>query len=72
MKSKRLNFEEQNILTYHKKNISYFISIFNFEKFSNDLDEIINISKRVIEILNFVDSIYKININRELEKRKKL
>ena len=67
---KRLNFEEQNILTYHKKNISYFISIFNFEKFSNDLDEIINISKRVIEILNFVDSIYKININRELEKRK--
>lgn len=67
---KRLNPEEQNILTYHKKNISYFVSIFNFEKFSNDLDEIINISKRVIEILNFVDSIYKININRELEKRK--
>ena len=67
---KRLTVEEQNILTYHKKNISYFISIFNFEKFNNDLDEIINISKRVIEILNFVDNIYKININRELEKRK--
>ena len=67
---KRLDLEEQNILNYHKKNVNYFISLFNFEKFSNDLNEIINIANRLIEILDFIDSIYRINITKELKKRK--
>ena len=67
---KKLTLVENNILNYHKKTMHYFLSTFNFEKFSNDLEIIINIANRLIEILNFMDMIYKINITRELQRRK--
>ena len=67
---KKLSIEEQNILNNHKKTLNYFLSIFNFEKFNNDLDIIINIANRVIELLTFLDTIYKINITKELQRRK--
>ena len=67
---KKLNKEEQDILIDHKKTLKYYMSVFNFEKFSEELEEIINITKRIIEILNFIDAIYRINITNELKKRK--
>ena len=67
---RKLSIEEQNILNQHKIFLNYFLSIFNFQKFANDLDIIVSIANRIIEILNFLDTIYRINITRELKERK--
>ena len=67
---KRLSKEENMILNEHRRNLNYFISLFNFEKFSNDLEIIIGIAHRAIEVLNLLDNIYKINISKEIQKRK--
>ena len=68
---KKLNKEDIRILNEHKKNMNYFISLYNFEKFSKDLEIIMGMSKRAIEILNLIDNIYKINIAKEIQKRKR-
>ena len=68
---KNLSKEDIYILKEHKKTLNYFISIYNFEKFSKDFDIIIGIAQRAIEILNLLDNIYKINISKEIQKRKK-
>ena len=68
---KNLNKEDIYILKEHKKTLNYFISIYNFSKFSKDFDIILGIAKRAIEILNLLDNIYKINIAKEIQKRKK-
>ena len=68
---KKLNKEDIRILNEHRRNMNYFISIYNFEKFSNDLDIVIGIASRGIEILNLIDNIYKINIAKEIKKRKR-
>ena len=68
---KNLSKEDIYILKEHKKTLNYFISTYNFEKFSKDFDIIIGIAKRAIEILNLLDNIYKINIAKEIQKRKK-
>ena len=67
---KQLSKEDNIILKEHKKNLNYFISIYNFEKFSKELDIILGVAKRAIEILNLLDNIYKINIAKEIQKRK--
>ena len=67
---KILTEEQQNIITEHKKKLKYFLAIFDFEKFNDELDVIVRISKRLIEILNFLEAIYKINITNELKQRK--
>ena len=66
---KKINKENIHILTEHRKNMNYFISIYNFEKFNKDLEIIFGIASRAIEILNLIDNIYKINITREIQKR---
>ena len=63
---KKLNKEDIRILNEHKKNMNYFISLYNFEKFSKDLEIIMGMAKRAIEILNLIDNIYKINIAKEI------
>ena len=68
---KQLSKEDNLILKEHKKNLNYFISIFNFEKFNKELEIILGIAKRAIEILNLMDNIYKINIAKEIQKRKR-
>ena len=68
---KKLNKEDIRILNEHRKNMNYFISLYNFQKFSKDLEIIIGIATRAIEILNLVDNIYKINIAKEIQKRKR-
>ena len=67
---KLLTPEMLDIINNHSKNLNYYNSTFNFQKFNNDLDIIICITNRIIEILNFMDTIYKINITPELKKRK--
>ena len=67
---KKLTKEENLILNEHRKNLNYFIALFNFEKFSSDLDIILGIAKRAIEVLNLLDNIYKVNISKEIQKRK--
>ena len=67
---KKINKENIHILTEHRKYMNYFITIYNFEKFSKDLEIILGIASRAIEILNLIDNIYKINITKEIQKRK--
>ena len=67
---KKLSPEENIILMRHKRYLNYFLSTYNFEKFDNDLDIIISIAKRIIEIMNFIEAIYRIDITKELKKRK--
>ena len=67
---RQLSPEDQNIINNHKRILNYYNSTFNFQKFNNDLDIIISITNRIIEILNFMDTIYKINITPELKRRK--
>ena len=68
---KNLSKEDIYILKEHKKTLNYFISIYNFAKFSKDFDIIIGMANRAIELLNLLDNIYKINIAKEIQKRKK-
>ena len=68
---KKLNKEDIRILNEHRKNMNYFISLYNFEKFSKDLDIIRGISTRALEILNLINNIYGINIAKEIQKRKR-
>ena len=68
---KNLSKEDIYMLKEHKKTLNYFISIYNFQKFNKDFDIINGIAKRAIEILNLLDNIYKINIAKEIQKRKK-
>ena len=65
-----LSKNSQDTLSNHKKVYNFISSIFNFEKFNNDIEKIINIAKRLKEILILLDNIYKINITKELHKRK--
>ena len=67
---RQLNPEDQNIINNHRRILNYYNSTFNFQKFNNDLDIIISITNRIIEILNFMDTIYRINITEELKRRK--
>jgi len=67
---RKLSAEDQNILNNHKKNLKYYISIFNFENLNNELNVIISITNRIIEIINFMETIYRIDITKELKKRK--
>ena len=68
---KKLSKEDIQVLDQHKKNLNYFLKIYSFEKFSKDLNIIIGIAKRGIEILNLVDNVYKIDIAKEIQKRKR-
>ena len=53
-----------------KSNNEEYFSFYDIKILSKDLEIIIGIATRAIEILNLVDNIYKINIAKEIQKRK--